>query len=219
MPSLRTYAKLRDGLGLTEPAAALVGRRAPEVPADDQYRATLAACVVTAGGVTLVDLAAAMGVSVPAVRESLSVLDDRLAQVGLTLVDDGVIVRVAPLAFAHTATAAVTRVESVPRLTDRQLTILCYIAHAGATTLRRIEQMCDSDCESLLARMVDHGLLACTRDRTIERAPNFYRLTTTALLAVGYPTIEAFREAVLSQLDESDMTKAQNLLSDDAAAD
>ncbi len=59
------------------------------------------------------------------------------------------------------------------------------------------------------------GLLACTRDRTIERAPNFYRLTTTALLAVGYPTIEAFREAVVSQLDEADLIKAQKLLTGD----
>lgn len=55
-----------------------------------------------------------------------------------------------------------------------------------------------------------------SRDRTIERAPNFYRLTTTALLAVGYPTIEAFREAVVSQLDESDLAAAQTLLTDNA---
>jgi chromosome segregation and condensation protein ScpB len=105
------------------------------------------------------------------------VLDDRLAQVGLKLVDDGVTVSVAPLAFAHTAADAVSHVESIPKLTERQLTILCFVAFADATTLRRIERMCDSDCESLLARMVDHGLLACTRDRTIERAPNFYRLS------------------------------------------
>jgi helix-turn-helix protein len=70
MPSVRTYQKLRDGLGLTEPAATLVKRRAPDIPADNRYRATLAACVVTAGAVALADLAAAMGVSVPAVREA-----------------------------------------------------------------------------------------------------------------------------------------------------
>ncbi len=160
MPSVRTYQKLRDGLGLTEPAATLVKRRAPDIPAGNHYRATLAACVVTAGAVALADLAAAMGVSVPAVREGLCVLDDPLAQVGLRLADDGVTVSVAPLAFAHTAVDAVSHIAATPKLTERQLTILCFVAFAGATTLRRIEKMCDSDCESLLARMAGHGFRA-----------------------------------------------------------
>src|SRR5207247_483397 len=60
-PSLRTYAKLRDGLGLAAPSAALVRRPPVEVPADDHYRATLAAAVITAGGAALADLATALG--------------------------------------------------------------------------------------------------------------------------------------------------------------
>ena len=217
-PSLRTYAKLRDGLGLTDPPATLLGRRVADVPRDDQYRATLAACVLTAGGTTLTNLAAAMGVSIPAVREGLSVLTDRLAHVGLSVVGDGVTVRVAPLAFAHDAVAAVTRIETVPVLTERQLTILCIAGYAGAVTRRRIEDLCGADCESVLARMADAGLLECTRDHMTERAPNLYRITTTALLALGYPTIEAFRDGVASQLDGAELLKLEQLRLSDIPA-
>ena len=217
-PSLRTYAKLRDGLGLTDPAATLLGRRVVDVPRDEQYRATLAACILTAGGTRLADLAAAMGVSIPAVREGLSVLTDRLAHVGLGVVDDGVTVRVAPLAFAHDAVAAVTCVETVPELTERQLTILCIAGYASGVTRRRIESLCGGDCESMLARMVDAGLLERTRDHTTERAPNLYRITTTALIALGYPTIEAFRDGVASHLDGAELLKLDELRVSDVPA-
>ena len=215
-PSLRTYGKLRDGLGLTAPMAELVGRRVPSVPLDDQYRATLAACVITAGGAGLADLAAALGVSIPAVREGLSVLTDRLAQVGLAVVDDGVAARVVPLPFAHDAVAAVTPVEAAPAITDEQLTILCSVAFAGAATRRRLEQLRGKECESLLRRMVDAGLLDCARDDGTPQAPNLYRVTATALATLGYPTLEAFKDAVASRLDPAELLKAQEL---DAATD
>lgn len=63
----------------------------------------------------------------------------------------------------------------------------------------------------MLARMVDAGLLECTRDHTTERAPNLYRITTTALIALGYPTIEAFRNGVASQMDGAEMLKLGEL--------
>ena len=69
--------------------------------------------MLTAGGIALADLATAVGVPIPAVREGLSVLTGRLARVGLGLIDDGVMVRVAPLPFAHGAIAVVSGIESV----------------------------------------------------------------------------------------------------------
>lgn len=70
-----------------------------------------------------------LSVSIPAVREGLSVLTDRLAEVGLTVVDYGVAVRVVPPGFAHDAVSALTRVDPVPAISDEQLTVLYVVAH------------------------------------------------------------------------------------------
>ncbi len=209
-PSLRTYEKLRDGLGLTEPAA-LAGRRVATVPPGDRYLATLAGCIVSAGGATLADLAAALDVAIPAVREGLSVLDDRLAQVGLRAMDDGVRVRVAPLGFAQYAVASVTQLDTAPRLTEEQTTVLCVVGYVGAITRRRLEQLRGEDCESLLRRMVAAGLLESTRDDSIAHAPNLFRITASALGALGYPTVEAFRHALTAQLTPEELIKAQQV--------
>jgi chromosome segregation and condensation protein ScpB len=210
-PSLRTYAKLREGLGLAEPATALLGRRVPQVPADDLYRATLAVCVLMAKGATLADLAAALGISIPAVRETLSVLTDRLAQVGLALVDDGVAVGLVPLPFAHDAVSTLIQVDPLPAISDEQLAVLCIVAHAGMVTRRRIDEIPGIDSESLLRRMVDAGQLECAHDDGVPHAPNLYRVTAIDLAALGYPTREAFTDAVASRLDPAELLKAQQL--------
>ena len=210
-PSLPTYARLRDGLGLTAPAAALLGRRVATVPLDDRLRATLAACIVSAGGASLADLAAALGISIPAVREGLSVLTDRLGRVGLRLVEDGVTVRVAPLGFAADAVAALTRVEAIPHLSEEQMTILCVVAYAGSATRRRIEELRGEDCETVLRRMVSLGLLEAGRDDEMAHAPNLYRVTAKALGGLGYPTLEAFQQAIAGQLSGEELRKAQQL--------
>ena len=140
------------------------------IPPDDRLRATLAACIVSAGGAGLADLAAALGISIPAVREGLSVLTDRLGRVGLRIVEDGVTVRVAPPGFAHHAVAALTRVKTVPQLSEEQMTILCVVAYAGSATRRRIAELRGEDCETVLRRMVSLRLLEASRDDERPRA-------------------------------------------------
>ncbi len=97
------------------------------------------------------------------------------------------------------------------RITEQQLTILCIAGYAGAVTRRRIEEVCGGECETILRRMVESGLLDYFRDHTVERAPNPYRLTTTALMALGYPTVEAFRDGVASHLDGAELLKLEKL--------
>jgi chromosome segregation and condensation protein ScpB len=209
-PSVRTYQKLRDGLGLTEPAAVLLGRRTAAVALGDCHLTTLAACVVSAGGASLGDLAAALGISIAAVREGLSVLTDRLAAVGLSAVEDGATVRVSPLAFAHDAVSELTYVEAAPRLTEEQTTVICMVGYAGAITRRRIEELRGEDCESLLRRMVLHGLLEATRD-VAPNVPNLYRVTAKVLGALGYPTLESFQCALTETLTPDELMKAQQV--------
>lgn len=211
VPSLRTWGRLRDGLGLTAPATALLERDRVVVPFEEHHLATLAACVLSAREASLADLAAALHISMPAVREGLSVLGERLAHVGLAVVEDGTDVRVTPLAFSRDAVAAVSAVEEVAALSDEQVSILCVVAYAGAVTRRRIEELRGEDCETLLRRMVSTGLLSATRDELSEHAPNLYRVTAKALGALGYPTLEALQEWLCGQLDPQELSKAQQV--------
>ncbi|MDQ2959807.1 MAG: SMC-Scp complex subunit ScpB, partial [Candidatus Dormibacteraeota bacterium] len=208
VPSLRTYGRLRDGLGLTAPSAALLERKVVAVPLEERHLATLAACIVTAGGAALADLASALGVSIPAVREGLYAVGERLAHVGLSVVDDGTHVRVAPLTFARDAVAAVTSVETVGRLTDEQVQVISVVGWAGSATRRRIEEVRGEDCETVLRRMVSAGLVSATRDEATEHAPNVYQLTAKALGALGYPTLESFQAWLADQLSPDERRAA-----------
>jgi segregation and condensation protein B len=208
VPSLRTYERLRDGLGLTAPASALVERKRMVVPLEERHLATLAACIVTGGGAALADMAGALGVSIPAVREGLYAVGERLAHVGLAVVDDGTCARVAPLSFARDAVSALTSVEDVPSLSAEQLSVLCIVGYAGAVTRRRVEELRGEDSETMLRRMVSSGLLSATRDESSEHAPNLYRVTAKALGAMGYPTLEALQRWLADQLDPEQLRKA-----------
>jgi hypothetical protein len=95
VPSLATYAKLRQGLGLDVPPTVLMAPRPVAQIADDHLTA-LAACVVSRHGGPLTDLAAALKLTVPAVREGVLRIADRLAAVGFQVVDDSVEVRLLP---------------------------------------------------------------------------------------------------------------------------
>lgn len=71
-PSLRTYKKLRAALGHPVSAAvALIPAAAPEA-AGERFLATLAAALLSMRRPALADLAAALGVTVPAVRAGLT---------------------------------------------------------------------------------------------------------------------------------------------------
>jgi hypothetical protein len=96
IPSLSTYAKLRRALGLDVPPSALLSPPRPAGPdLHEEHLTALAACVVTHRGAPLADLARALGVSIPAVREGIVRVADRLATVGFRIVEDDVEVRLA----------------------------------------------------------------------------------------------------------------------------
>ena len=112
VPSVRTYEKLRAGLGLVAPASVLLPRR-PPADLHETVMSRLAACVVMGRSVLLSDLALATETSIPAVREGLLAITPRLAAVGLAAADDGVRVEVAPLRSTEQAVAAITPTEEV----------------------------------------------------------------------------------------------------------
>jgi len=89
MPHTAAYEKLRSALGISLPTAHALLRRPESESHTERQLATLAACLLANRGGTLGALAEAAGVPIPAVREELSLLGDRLATVGLAAVNDG----------------------------------------------------------------------------------------------------------------------------------
>jgi hypothetical protein len=127
--------------------------------------------------VTLADLADALGVAVPAVREGLLALSDRLASVGFRAWEDGAVVRVEPLPPVAAAVGKVTSLDLVGRPSPEQLAVLMVIAYLGTATRRDVERWRGEDSESLIDRLVAKGFLEKARDTAprSQRLPAHHR--------------------------------------------
>jgi transcriptional regulator with XRE-family HTH domain len=194
MPHTGTYEKLRGALGLALPTAQALLRRPEPAEWGERQLATLAACLVAGRGGTLAVFAEATGVSIPAVREQVSMLGDRLAAVGLAAVEDGDEVRLLPQPWAAEPVSRVTTLEVQQALTDEAVEVLVIAGMLGAPTRREIEdRRGGEDCASLLDRMCARGLLEKVRDDTLRGDPKVYRLTAVALGAMGHATLDSFQ--------------------------
>jgi len=194
VPQTRTYEKLRGALGLALGAAPALLRRPEPQDWTERQLSTLAGCLLSRRGGTLAALAEATGVSIPAVREQLSMLGDRLAACGLAAVHDGDEVRLMPRPWAAEAISRVATLEAEQALSHEAVEVLVIVGVLGTPTRREIEdRRGGEDCEGLLARMCRRGLLEKARDDSLRGDPNVYRLTTLALGACGHTTLESFQ--------------------------
>jgi chromosome segregation and condensation protein ScpB len=157
----------------------------------------LAACLWASGGrITITDLAGALGIHATAVREQLPLVAPRLAACGISVTEDSVEVRLGPLHAAMPALQVLGSLLSDRRraaLSPEAVTLLGYVGWYREATRRQLEGLRGEDCESLLGRLVDAGLLTAVRDSE-GRRPNRYRLTALAL--------EAFEVASLEELHQ-----------------
>ena len=196
IPSLRTYERLRATLGLDVPTAVLAPLR-PRVTLGDEHLTRLAAALLSVHTSSLATLAEGLGVAIPAIREGLLAIADRLARVGLRTFDDGVTVHIAPLPGCDEAVRAVSEVEDVATLSDAALAVLMIICVRREPRRRDIEAWHGEDCASLLDRLRRRGFVEVVGN-AVPGATHRYRITPKVLGAVGYPTIEAFRDFCLS---------------------
>jgi chromosome segregation and condensation protein ScpB len=167
LPTVRTFERLRRGLGLEAPAHILTRPVEPaEAPERDLVR--LAACLWACGGhIAISELAAALALPAGPVREQLARVAPRLAACGIALTEDTVEVRLAALAAAQPALQALGRITSERRgaaLSDEAVAILGYIGWHREATRRQLEERRGESCETLLGRLVDAGFLTVVRD-------------------------------------------------------
>jgi chromosome segregation and condensation protein ScpB len=167
----------------------------------EEHLAALAAGLVASRRTTLADLAVALRITVPAAREGVLRVADRLAAVGMRAVDDGVEVHLVPLPGTARVVAALTECEALGALSEEQVAILCLVAYHGAATRRQIEDVRHEDSESLLARLVKLGLLDKVPDPKVHGGPNVYRVTARALAAMGHTTLESLQAYLAQAVD------------------
>jgi DNA-binding MarR family transcriptional regulator len=125
------------------------------------------------------------------------------------MTEDSVEVRLGPLHAAMPALQVLGSLLSDRRraaLSPEAVTLLGYVGWHREATRRQLEELRGEDCESLLGRLVDAGLLTAVRDSE-GRRPNRYRLTAVAL--------EAFEVASLEELHQ----KLEPFLGGTAVAD
>jgi chromosome segregation and condensation protein ScpB len=210
LPTVRTFERLRRGLGLDATAHILLRRPAEPVGDLEVHLVRLAACLWASGGrITITDLAGSLGIHATAVREQLSLVAPRLAACGISMTEDSVEIRLGPLAAAMPALQALGSLLSDRRraaLSPEAVTLLGYVGWHREATRRQLETLRGEDCETLLGRLVDAGLLTAVRDSE-GRRPNRYRLTAVAL--------EAFEVASLEELHQ----KLEPFLGGTAVAD
>jgi chromosome segregation and condensation protein ScpB/DNA-binding XRE family transcriptional regulator len=210
VPSIRTYARLRASLGLEAPPAALIPAPVP-TRLDGDLVAALSAGLLMTREVSLGELASALDVAIPAVRENLDRVAERLHGVGFSLTEDGGTVRLWPLAGAPTEVVkALTVTEEDTQPSPEQVQILGLVAYFGQMTRALIEHFRQEDSASLLDRMVKRGLLAKVRSERGVGSPNIYRMTAKALRAAGYSTVEAMRAVIQANLSAAEQMSLAN---------
>ena len=215
VPSVRTYARLRAALGLEPPPAAALPRRLPLQLSDDLV-AALCAGILARVRVPLAELASALDTSIAAVRENVERVSERLCAVGYTCTEDGGEVRLWPLpGKSSDAVRCLTVTEEAAQPSGEQLAILGIVAFFGQVTRAQIEAFRRAegipiDSASLLERMTQSGLLCKVRTDRGLGAPNVYTVTTKALRATGYPTIEALREVIAAQFTPQQLAGIAN---------
>ena len=210
VPSIRTYARLRASLGLEAPPAALIPAPVP-TRLDGDLVAALSAGLLMTREVSLGELASALDLAIPAVRENLDRVGERLHGVGFSLTEDGGTVRLWPLTGAPSEVVkALTVTEEDAQPSPEQVQILGLVAYFGQMTRALIEHFRQEDSASLLDRMVKRGLLAKVRSDFGVGSPNIYRVTAKALRAAGYPTVEAMRAVIQASLSAAEQMSLQN---------
>jgi transcriptional regulator with XRE-family HTH domain len=176
LPTVRTFERLRRGLGLDATAHILL--RPPEpVGVLEVHLVRLAACLWASGGrITITDLAGALGIHATAVREQLPLVAPRLAACGISMTEDSVEVRLGPLHAAMPALQVLGSLLSDRRraaLSPEAVTLLGYVGWHREATRRHLEELRGEDCAPA-SRGISSRLATSKASRA--RAVSRYRL-------------------------------------------
>src|SRR5438128_6617986 len=132
-PSMRSWQRIRQTLGISEPLPEEAWRQQPR-EISDELVPMLGACLAAVRQASLAELAEATGVSISDVRLALRRLAEQLEATGMQVLDDGSHVQLAPEKRFHEAVAHLAQPERLPRLTQEMAEVLAIVIMEGMVT-------------------------------------------------------------------------------------
>ena len=191
-PSLEALTRIEAALGMRSSLPPEL-MRTHTLPPTEEVIAKIGASLAAFTEITLGSLARVAGVGLEEVRHSLRELGERIAPLGMTVIDDGTTARLGPHRRMKDALAAAIPPEEVS-FTHAQLEIISIVVGFGNCPRHRIEQIRDGkDCGETLALLVSRGLLSCEPDKGAIGRPLIYGPTPKLLHAVNCDSIEELR--------------------------
>lgn len=184
-PSRKTLAKLKDALGIREAVSA---PQPSEAGAD--LPAQLGACLASAGETELGRLSKLFKAPIGELRNAAAELAHRLAPGGLTVLDDGVSLQIAPLPSLHEIVRKLVAPTSSSPLSGAQAEVLAVVAHWGLATRRQVEEVRGVDSVGILSHLRERGWLEANQDQDSPGQPIVYRLSLNALQRLRVRTLE-----------------------------
>ena len=214
-PSLKSWGRIRQSLGITEPLPEEAWRQRPR-EISDELVAALGACLAAVRAATLAELAEATGAPIANVRLALRRLAEQLEPTGMQVLDDGSHVQLAAEQRFHSAVAHLRQPETLPRLTQEQAEVLAIVISDGMATRRRIEEVRGAtqlsigpagpaslprDSSETLALLLSRGLLCADRDDHAMGRPLVYRPTPRLLQLLKVETLEEAKRAIAGPVE------------------
>lgn len=193
-PSYETLIRVQRALDLeSETPGLLIQRPAPE----DGLLPRLGALLTVRRSLPLGEASVLLDASIAGIRAAVAELAERLAPLGILVIEDGDGVALVPhrsfVDLADRATAAVT----TPKLTSVHLGILGIVLHAGSVTRSRIDERRGLDSAEAVAQLVEWGLLR--RKGADGRSP-LYHVTAKLLEVTGTASVAELRQRFFEHL-------------------
>ena len=199
-PSYSTLTKLHEALGLDAGEQAFhvpLPRPAPE----DGLVSRLGALLAVRRALPLGEASLLLEASITGISAAVSELSDRLAPLGMRVVEDSETVALLPHRTLTLLADRAVEAERMPRLTHRHIEILSIVVFARQATRRRIDEVRGVDSAETVSQLVEWGLLRRTgRDLTDSRA-HLYQATAKLLEVTGATSLDELRARLLGMVD------------------
>ena len=139
--------------------------------------------------------------SIAGIRAAVPELSDRLALLGMRVVEDSETLALLPHRTLALLADRAVEAETVPRLTHRHIEILSIVVFDRQATRRRIDEVRGVDSAETVSQLVEWGLLRRTgRDLTDSRA-HLYQATAKLLEVTGATSLDELRARLLGMVD------------------
>jgi segregation and condensation protein B len=199
-PSYRTLTLLHEALGLHSDEQAFhvpLPRTAPE----DGLLSRLGALLAVRRALPLGEASLLLEASIAGIRAAVPELSDRLAPLGMRVVEDSQTLALLPHRTLALLADRAVEAETVPRLTHRHIEILSIVVFNRQATRRRIDQLRGVDSSETVAQLVEWGLLRRTGRDTGDARAHLYQATAKLLEVSGATTLDELRAQLLGMVD------------------